>query len=84
MAEVKVDPFVVPMPEKLATDPQLEPYFRYLNKFNHDMWNRTGAGDDSISDQDARITVNTTNIATNAAAITANTLLLKRYALLGA
>lgn len=36
------------MPAKLANDPQLGPYFSYLQKFLHDLWVRTGAGEDDI------------------------------------
>lgn len=46
----QVDPFIVPLPQKLALDPQLGPYFQYLQKFLHDIWQRTGAGSDLIGD----------------------------------
>jgi len=45
----KVDPFVVKWPDKWTRDPQIEPVIRYLNRFLHDLWQRTGGGDDSIS-----------------------------------
>jgi hypothetical protein len=46
---VKVDPFIVPLPRKLASDVELGPYFTYLNKFLHDLWTRTGAGTDTVA-----------------------------------
>jgi hypothetical protein len=44
----QVDPFLVPVPKKLANDPELAPYFNYLNKFLHDLFLRTGGGEDII------------------------------------
>lgn len=46
---VNVDPFVIPIPRKFSNDPELKPYFNYLHKFLHDIRNRTGGGDDAIS-----------------------------------
>jgi hypothetical protein len=45
----KVDPFVIPIPSVFNKDPEIRKYFEYLNRFNHDMWVRSGAGVDSIS-----------------------------------
>jgi outer membrane murein-binding lipoprotein Lpp len=44
----KVDPFVAPIPRKFLNDPELRPFFEYLNRFLHDLFIRTGGGDDSI------------------------------------
>jgi hypothetical protein len=45
-----VDPFVIPLPRKLALDPEVAPWFTYLQKFLHDLWKRTGAGTDLVGD----------------------------------
>lgn len=45
-----VDPFIQPLPPKIANDPELAPWFQYLSKFCHDLWVRTGSGTDSIAD----------------------------------
>ena len=45
-----VDPFVVQWPEKWITDPQVAPVVQYLNRFLHDLWIRTGGGEDAISE----------------------------------
>lgn len=54
----QVDPFVIPLPRKLAQDPEIAPYFTYLQKFLHDLWQRTGAGTDLVGDAvtDAELT----------------------------
>ena len=44
----KVDPFVAPIPRKFLNDPELRPFFEYLNRFLHDLFIRTGGGDDAI------------------------------------
>ena len=31
------DPFMLPVPTKLANDPELAPYFNFLNKVLHDL-----------------------------------------------
>ena len=49
MAQISVDPPPQNIPEKFKLDPQLAPYFTYLNKFNRDMWLRSGAGLDILS-----------------------------------
>jgi hypothetical protein len=46
----RVDPFVIPLPRKLANDPEIAPWFSYLQKFLHDLWQRTGAGEDLVGD----------------------------------
>lgn len=47
---VNVDPFVIPIPQKLLNDPELGPTFQYLWKFLYDLWSRTGGGTDYVSD----------------------------------
>lgn len=44
----QVDPFTVPLPSKLSRDPETGPFFTYLVKFLHDMWRRTGGGEDFV------------------------------------
>jgi len=51
-----VDPFVIPIPNKVLFDQELRPYFEYLHRFLHDLWERTGAGDDLIADLEADTT----------------------------
>lgn len=46
----KVDPFTAPIPAKFLNDPELRPFFEYLNRFLHDLFIRTGGGDDAIED----------------------------------
>jgi hypothetical protein len=46
----QVDPFIIPLPKKLAADPEVGPYFVYQGKFLHDLWKRTGAGADLVGD----------------------------------
>jgi hypothetical protein len=48
----KVDPFVIQWPAVWLSDPQIEPVIRYLNRFLHDLWKRTGGGDDLIENND--------------------------------
>ncbi|MEE8289575.1 MAG: hypothetical protein V3R25_09200 [Nitrosomonadaceae bacterium] len=44
----KVDPYVQRIPRKFLEDPELRPWFEYLNRFLHDLWQRSGGGDDAI------------------------------------
>lgn len=46
---VNVDPFVIPIPQKWLTDPDLAPTVQYLWRFLYDLWRRTGGGDDAIA-----------------------------------
>lgn len=46
---VNVDPFVIPIPQKWLTDPELSATVQYLWKFLYDMWSRTGGGNDAIA-----------------------------------
>ena len=43
-----VDPFVIPVPPKLLEDPELRPFFEYLNRFLHDLFVRSGGGEDLV------------------------------------
>ena len=44
----KVDPFVIKWPQVWIQDPQIESAIKYLNRFLHDLWIRTGGGTDFI------------------------------------
>ena len=43
------DPFIIPLPQKLASDPELRDYFNFLNKVLHDL---TAVSGDAIDDND--------------------------------
>jgi hypothetical protein len=45
----RVDPFLIPIPDVFNKDPEIRKYFEYLNRFNHDMWVRSGGGVDAVS-----------------------------------
>lgn len=55
------DPFIFPVPAKLATDPELAPYFNYLSKVLHDLTailgpvisNPTGGGTIDVEARDS-------------------------------
>ena len=47
----QVDPFVYPIPKGLQIDAEVRAYFEYLNRFLHDIWVRTGSGDDAIQNE---------------------------------
>lgn len=44
----QVDPFIHPIPKSLLNNPDTRSYFEYLNRWAHDMWVRTGGGEDLI------------------------------------
>lgn len=46
----QVDPFVIPIPRKLLDDKESRIYFEYLNRFLHDLWTRTGGGNDEVAE----------------------------------
>jgi len=48
MPMANVDPFIVAWPQKWVTDPEISPVVTYLNRFLHDLWLRTGGGDDIL------------------------------------
>ena len=43
-----LDPFVVEWPAKWVQDPEIGPVLVYLNRFLHDLFLRTGGGEDLI------------------------------------
>jgi len=49
-----VDPFIQPIPARWAQDRELRSYFEYLHRFLHDIRERTGGGDDAISNADVQ------------------------------
>ena len=44
----KVDPFLHPIPRELLKDAETRGFFEYFVRWAHDIWVRTGGGDDSI------------------------------------
>lgn len=58
-----VDPFIIKWPRKWEEDPDTRDVLRYLNRFLHDLWKRTGGGTDYIVTN----TENITNIETEVA-----------------
>lgn len=50
----KVDPFIHPIPKSLLNNPDTRSFFEYLTRWCHDMWRRTGGGDDLIADTGTR------------------------------
>lgn len=44
-----VDPFVIQWPKRWLDDREIEPVIRYLNRFLHDLWQRSGGPVDSVS-----------------------------------
>jgi hypothetical protein len=49
MAEV--DPFMVQIPPKLMEDKETREFFEYFVRWAHDMWVRSGAGDDAVANE---------------------------------
>lgn len=49
-----VDPFIHPIPLKIQSDPELRPFFEYFVRWAHDMWKRTGGGNDLVADTGTR------------------------------
>lgn len=45
-----VDPFVIPIPRAFTQDPETRAFFEYFIRWAHDMWQRSGAGDDYIEE----------------------------------
>lgn len=50
----KVDPFLHPIPRGFLKDAETRNFFEYFVRWAHDIWIRTGGGDDAISDQSLR------------------------------
>ena len=46
----RVDPFLIPIPKKILEDKESRVYFEYLNRFLHDLWTRTGGGNDAVAE----------------------------------
>ncbi len=67
----KVDPFVIKWPRKWTTDEEIGPVIRYLNRFLHDFWIRTGGGDDFILDLQTRLTILEAEVAALEVRVTA-------------
>lgn len=44
----RVDPFVIPIPPELLKDPQTREFFEYFVRWAHDIWLRTGGGNDAV------------------------------------
>lgn len=57
-----VDPFIQPIPEFFisADDPELRSWAEYLNRFLHDLWERSGGGDDNFANLDIGSIINNT------------------------
>lgn len=51
---VKVDPFLIPIPQAFFKDPELRGWAEYLSRVIHDLRQRTGGESDSISDTSIR------------------------------
>lgn len=69
---IKVDPFLHPIPAKLLNDPETQGFFTYLSRWCNQIWNRTGAGTDTIQQSVDNIEAANTNISANAANIASN------------
>lgn len=61
-----VDPFVIQWPRAWTDDPEIGPVVHYLNRFLHDLFIRSGGGDDLIEEAekllvgvDSRVSKNT-------------------------
>ena len=46
----KVDPFIRQIPEAFRRDVEVFEYFTYFTRWAHDMWVRSGSGDDLIDE----------------------------------
>lgn len=53
-----VDPFVIQWPKKWLDDPEIRPVIEYLNRFLHDLFIRTGGGDDLIEEAAGTSSIN--------------------------
>jgi len=47
---VQVDPFLYPIPDGFLKDPEVRAWYEYDNRWKHDIWLRTGGGDDAIAE----------------------------------
>lgn len=64
-----VDPFIVDIPSSFHNDPELLSYTTYLHNFLHDLWLRTGGGDDSVAELQGINTFETTSIMAKVSAL---------------
>lgn len=67
----KVDPFVIKWPSQWLSDREIEPVIRYLNRFLHDLWLRSGGGEDLVDNTQQEVTSSSSRISRNAAKINA-------------
>ena len=44
----RVDPFLISIPKAFAKDPEVLAWATYLHRWCHDMWVRSGAGEDTL------------------------------------
>ena len=51
---VKVDPFLHPIPPELRKDKETRAFFEYFTRWAHDMWVRSGGGNDEIAAEATR------------------------------
>lgn len=47
---IRVDPFLHPIPNFLTRDKETREFFEYWIRWSHDMWARTGGGDDAVAE----------------------------------
>lgn len=66
---MRVDPFIAPIPRKILNDPELRPFFEYFIRWAHDLWIRTGGGDDAVESTQNRDLYDSTSFAGFAATI---------------
>lgn len=65
----KVDPFVIQWPQKWMADNEIRPVIEYLNRHLHDLFIRTGGGEDLVDDNEQAITSTNSNVSRNASLI---------------
>lgn len=51
---IKVDPFLHPIPSELSKNKETRAFFEYFVRWAHDIWLRTGGGDDEIANTSTR------------------------------
>lgn len=64
-----VDPFVIQWPQKWVEDPEIGPVVHYLNRFLHDMFLRSGGGEDLLDSTEQALTSSGSRISRNSAKI---------------
>ena len=47
---INVDPFLHPIPTELRQNRETEAFFEYFVRWAHDIWRRTGGGDDAVAE----------------------------------